>query len=45
MNNQLKFHIDSQKAFDVNKTSQQMNQDNYAQFVAGGKNQYAEAYS
>ncbi len=45
MNNQLRFHIDSQKAYDVNKTSEQMRQDNFEAFVTGGVGKYANAYA
>ena len=47
MNNQLRFHIDSQKAYDVNKTSEQMRMDNFEAFVTGNNpaaSNYANAY-
>ena len=48
MNNQLRFHIDSQKAYDVNKTSEQMRMDNFEAYVTGNNpaaSKYANAYA
>lgn len=45
MNNSLKFHVDSQRAYDVNK--QYQNRDNFESFVTGGdpNKKYANAYA
>jgi hypothetical protein len=49
MNNQLRFHIDSQKAYEVNKASAGMmaNQERFEAFITGGNEnkRYANAYA
>ena len=47
MNNSLRFHIDSQRAYDVNRASTLANQDRFEAFVTGGNehHKYANAYS
>jgi len=47
MNNSLRFHIDSQRAYDVNKASTLANQDRFEAFLTGGNEnrKYANAYA
>ena len=45
MNNSLRFHIDSQRAYDVNKASEQAGMDRYEAYVTGGNKRYEKAYA
>ena len=47
MNNRLKFHVDSQRAYDVDKAQQYQSKDGFGNFVTGGNEnkKYANAYS
>ncbi len=47
MNNTLKFHIDSQRAYDVNKASEGVNANKFENFLTGGNEnkKYANAYA
>lgn len=47
MNNSLKFHIDSQRAYDVNKAAETAAGSNFEAFLTGGNEnrRYANAYS
>ena len=47
MNNSLRFHIDSQRAYDVNRATTQATQDRFEAFLTGGNEnrKYANAYA